>query len=179
MIFVLIALWTIAAILLITNPKREATRWAALTAFTGGGGGLSRTMTETVIPYLHRYQIGTPAMDAFLFKLHIAGSFMNHTGLPYCFLMYAISYSGFFKDKARKILAWVLPTPAIFMFIVTPLAPDIDLNFKILFVWCVPYLLAGLFLLSYSYYKERNPLMKKSRLFSNVVAMPQSSFRSS
>jgi len=172
MVFVFIALWTIAAILLITNPKSESTRWAALTAFTGGGGGLSRTVTETILPYLHLHQVSLPIIDAFLFKLHMAGSFMNHNGLPYCFLMYAICTSGFFKQTTRKTLAIVLPLPIVVMFLITPMTPDIELNFKILFSWCVPYLLTGLFLLVYSYAKEKNTLIKKSRAVSNLVAFP-------
>lgn len=172
MVFVLIALWTIAAILLIVNPKRESTKWAALTAFAGGGGGLSRAVTETILPYLHKHEISNAALDAFLFKLHIAGSFMNHNGLPYCFLMYAICYSGFFGKKARRLMAYILPLPIIVMFFITPMSPDVQHNFKILFIWCVPYLLLGLGLLIYSFLKEKNPLMRKSRMFSNLVAIP-------
>lgn len=78
MVFVFIALWTIAGILLIINPKNESTRWAALTAFTGGGGGLSRTVTETMIPYLEKYHLLTSILESILLKLHMFGSFMNH-----------------------------------------------------------------------------------------------------
>ncbi|MGG2196457.1 sensor histidine kinase [Paenibacillus validus] len=172
MVFVLIALWTIAAILLIINPKNEPTRWAALTAFTGGGGGLSRAVTETILPYLDKHQISTPAFDAWLFKLHLAGSFMNHNGLPYCFLMFAISYSGLFRRKVKTILLWTLPVPILVMLWITPFSPDIQLNFQVLFSWCVPYLITGIILLMYSFVIEKNVKRKKSRLFSNLVAFP-------
>lgn len=47
MVFVLIVLWTLAAILLITNPKYEAARWISLTLFVAGGGALSLTIMST------------------------------------------------------------------------------------------------------------------------------------
>lgn len=172
MVFVLIALWTIAAILLIINPKNEPTRWAALTAFTGGGGGLSRAVTETILPYLDQYQISTPALESFLLKLHMFGSFMNHNGLPYCFLMFAISYSDIFRRKMKAILSGVLPIPIIVMFFLTSFTPPIEHNFRVLFFWCVPYLIVGLVLLTYSFIKEKNIKRKKSRFYSNLVAFP-------
>lgn len=172
MVFVLIALWTIAAILLIINPKNEPTRWAAFTAFTGGGGGLSRAVTETILPYLEQYQISTPSLEAFLLKMHMFGSFMNHNGLPYCFLMFAVSYSGLFRRKKKMILAGVLPIPIIGMLFLTSFTPPIQHNFQALFFWCVPYLIVGLILLTYSFLKEKNPKRKRSRLFSNIVAFP-------
>ncbi|WP_373230593.1 ATP-binding protein [Cohnella sp.] len=172
MVFVFIALWTIAAILLIINPKNESTRWAALTAFTGGGGGLSRTVTETILPYLDKYQLLNPSLESILLKLHMFGSFMNHNGLPYCFLMYAISYSDIFHNKVKSILTWALPLPIFGMLFLTSFTPPIEHNFLVLFYWCVPYLIMGLTLLSYSYLREKNLKRKRSRLFSNLVAFP-------
>lgn len=172
MVFVFIALWTIAGILLIINPRNESTRWAALTAFAGGGGGLSRTVTETIIPYLEKYHLMTPILESILLKLHMFGSFMNHSGLPYCFIMYAITYSGVFHKNTKVILAWILPLPIVGMLFLTSFTPPIEHNFLVLFLWCVPYLIVGLTLLTFSYITEKTAKRKRSRLFSNLVAFP-------
>lgn len=73
MVFVLIFLWTIAAVLLVNNPKNESTRWVAFSAFAAGGGGLSRAMTETAIPYLHTHELITPTIENILLS-HPCGS---------------------------------------------------------------------------------------------------------
>lgn len=172
MVFVLLILWTIAAVLIVNNPRNESTRWVAFTAFAAGGGGLSRTMTETVIPYLQKHQISNAEIESVLFKLHIVGSFMNHTGTPYCFLMFTICFSGFFRRKAKTVLGIVLPIPIAIMYFLTPMTPDINLNFRYLFYWCVPYLMAGLLLLLISYIKEPIALRKRNRLYTMIFASP-------
>lgn len=172
MIFVLFILWTIAAVLIVNNPRNESSRWVAFTAFAAGGGGLSRTMTETFIPYLHKHQISNPDIEYLLFKLHVAGSFMNHTGTPYCFLMFAVCFSGFFGKKTKRILAAILPIPIVVTFFLTPMTPDIQIDFTFLFYWCVPYLIAGLILLFISYIKEPVASRKRNRLYTIVFASP-------
>lgn len=172
MVFVLIFLWTIAAVLLVNNPKNESTRWVAFSAFAAGGGGLSRAMTETAIPYLHTHELITPTIENILFKLHIIGSFMNHNGLPYCFLMFAISYSGFFNKQLKNKLACVLLIPIVIMLFNTPFYPDIKNNFRILFMWCVPYLLVGMTLLIVSYAKESIQLIKRNRFYIILFTFP-------
>lgn len=67
MVFVFAVLWTLATILLITNPKYEAASWIALTLFVAGGGALSLTITENVLPYLRHFQIGANALELILF----------------------------------------------------------------------------------------------------------------
>jgi len=147
MMFVLVVLWTLAAILLITNPKYEAARWIALTLFVAGGGALSLTITENILPYLHHFHIGTNDLELILFNVHLAGSFLNLAGTPYCFLMFAICYSELFRERSKKVIAYLLFIPVPVMFWITPFAPDIQPDYRMYFVWCVPYFIIGTFLL--------------------------------
>jgi hypothetical protein len=108
MVFVFAVLWTLAAILLITNPKYEAARWIALTLFVAGDGALSLTITENILPYLRHFHIGTNALEMILFNIHLAGSFLNLAGTPYCFLMFAICYSELFRERSKKVIALLM-----------------------------------------------------------------------
>src|SRR5690606_32037459 len=113
MVFVFFVLWTITAILLATNPKNPSTRWVAFTTFAAGGGGLSRTISETIFPYLAKHEIGNLLVNTFLHKTQIAASFMNHVVTPFCFLMFAITYSGIFT-RYKRYLFFILAMPILY-----------------------------------------------------------------
>ncbi|CAM4042801.1 HAMP domain-containing histidine kinase [Paenibacillus alkaliterrae] len=172
MIFVFIALWTIAAVLLINDPKTKSTRWAALTAFAGGGGGLSRTITENVLPYMHKYDLSTPTIDQILLTIQKIGSFMNHSGTPYCFLMYGLTVSQLIPAKRVKILSYLLAIPIIPSILVSKWSPVLVPNFKFLFFWCVPYFLISIGIITYSFIKEKNPIIRQEKIFTVTVVFP-------
>jgi len=172
MVFVFVVLWTLAAILLITNPKYEAARWIALTLFVAGGGALSLTITENVLPYLRHFQIGANALELILFNIHLAGSFLNLAGTPYCFLMFAICYSELFRERIKKVIAYLLFLPVPVMFWITPFAPDIRPDYRMYFVWCVPYFIIGTFLLLYSTRIEKNGWFRRDRMRTNMLVIP-------
>lgn len=97
---------------------------------------------------------------------------MNQNGMPYCFLMFAVCYSGFFSKKIKIIFSSVLPIPIVIMFFLTPMTPDIQNNFEILFYWCVPYLVAGLLLILIRYIKETAAYRKRSHLYTILFSFP-------
>jgi len=177
MVFVFIVLWALAALLVIINPKYEVTRWAASLLFVAGGGALSLTITENVLPYLHQFRIGMDALDRILFKIHLAGSFMNLAGTPYCFLMFAIHYSELFRERIQKVIACLLFLPIPAMFWITPFTPDIQPNYRMYFFWCVPYFIIGMFLLLYSTKIEKNGWIKRDRMYTNILVIPPVMFQ--
>ena len=52
MLVLLVFLWTIAVILIVTDPKTESTRWVSAIAFFSGLGGLAVVVVENIIPYI-------------------------------------------------------------------------------------------------------------------------------
>lgn len=172
MVFVLLALWTFAAILLTINRKNEPTRWAALAAFAGGVGGLSLAITDSILPYINHLQISSPAVDSILLKIHGMGLFICHTGLPYCFLMFAISYSDLFRHRAKAYLARALLIPIILMSILSSITSSMGPNYRLLFFWSVPLLFVGLYFLTYSFLNEKNLKRKRNRLYTNLIVFP-------
>ena len=171
MLVVMLALWTIGAILIFTDPDRESTRWASATAFVGGIGFCAAVINELVRPYLWVQGWNNPTLDSFFQILSISCSFICQNGLPYAFLMYAICYSDRFHAKTRKVLMYSSATPIILMLIITPLYPVLTFNYVIFTLWAGPYIVGAAFLLIASYLQERNPMMRKSRLFTNIVAI--------
>lgn len=171
MLFCLIALWTIAIILLLTDGKSENSRWAAALAISGGFGGLSRVILETVRPYMIDNNLLNPTIDSFLLIFRSICSFISHNGPPYTFIMFSISYSGLFKRNITLKLKYILLLPVLLMLFVTPMYPEIKHNYLILDIWAVPYILFGCFLLLYSYIVEKNRFVKRNRAITNVLVI--------
>jgi len=172
MVITFIALWTITIILLVNAPKSIVMRWGALITFCGGCGGFARALIETFVPYLKTYNLVTVAMDPMFYKIYSAGSFINTTGLPYAFLMFSVYYSGYFSSVSKRLLSWAAAAPIVVMFSITTFYPVLNHNYEILILWVGPYIIFGSILLVHSYFKEKNPLLKRSRLLANSLALP-------
>ncbi|NQX66594.1 HAMP domain-containing histidine kinase [Paenibacillus alba] len=172
MIFTFIVLWLIAIILIINNPHNESTRWAAFVAFCGGAGGFARALIEDFSPVISLHQLMDTELESILHSIYNIGSFINTYGLPYGYLIFCLCYSELFGRRKKAILKAIMFGPVILMFYITPLLPEIIHNYPITILWVAPYILIGSGLLIFSYYKETNPLLKKSRLFTNLIALP-------
>lgn len=171
MLVFILALWMIAAILIFTDPRRESIRWASLTAFIGAFGFSSAVIDEMLRPYLQTHGWLGPHMDTFTQVISLVLSFVCQNGTPYAFLMFAISSSDWFHVKFPKLLKLLLALPTVLMFSITPLYPTIQFNYVIFTAWVAPYILGASFLLFYSHMREKNPQMRKSRLFTNIVSI--------
>ncbi len=101
----------------------------------------------------------------------IVCSSITQIGLPYAFLMYAVSYSGFFTVKTRQILQYSTFVPLLLTVSLSSFYPEVTFNYLLLTLWVAPYILAASFLLIYAYWLESNPRVKKNRLFSAIVAV--------
>jgi len=170
MFFVFIALLIITIILIATDWKTESTRWGAGIAFAGCLGGFAESILETFRPFLSKYDLLTLSLNGILDKAFNISYFGTHIGGPYAYLMFAICYSGFFKQKTKRILKAVLSLPFVLMLFITPFAPIIDINFRIVSIWAVPYILTGSVLLVRNYMKENNRQFKRTKLFVVIAA---------
>ncbi|WP_202081392.1 sensor histidine kinase [Caldalkalibacillus salinus] len=169
MLFIFVSLWIIAAILIWTDPKREPTRWASLTAFVGGLAGFSVFVGETVIPYLQTQGVEQGLLLRSLAITETITSIICLSGLPYAFIVFAIVSSRRFTEKMKRRLKILLILPVGYTFYVTPLFPTLEYNFFVFLFWAVPYTFIGSALLIYEFITEKNPLKRTSRLFTNIV----------
>jgi len=165
MFFVFVALLIITILLVVADWRTESTRWGAGIAFAGCLGGFAESILDTFKPFLIRYDLLTTSLDAILDKAFNISYFGTHIAGPYAYFIFAICYYGIFNQKTRSLLKLLLIIPVIFMLVITPFNPIININFKIVSVWVIPYIFTGSYLLVKNYAKETNWQYKRTKLF--------------
>lgn len=171
MLFVLIALWAIAAILLLSDLKRSTTRWLSGVAFCGGAGALAATFGERIIPYIVQ-QFGHSTLENMFYQMMATSSLISYYGLPYTFLMFAVHYnSSFISDKWKRYLPWVLLIPILLCILFTPGYTRIyPITFHIVALWAVPYIVLGTYLVLSK--KETRKIMRRTHQFACLAILP-------
>ena len=168
MIIVCILLWILAFIIIIKDYKTESTRWMAAIAFLTGLGAFSVVFEDNIIKYF----INENGADSKIIKLMYSSNgilaAMVHCLAPYCMLIYGMSYLNIISKSKKRIIYIVLFIPAIISFIILPVKSnslktpeELMLYFRQLTLWTVPYMIAAIYLLVYSYVKEKSYLIKK------------------
>jgi signal transduction histidine kinase len=166
MLFVLIALWLIAITLLLSDAGKSSIRWLSGVAWCGGFGALSAVAADTLIPYAELHA-QSEAVISLLNHLKAYSSLMQNYGLPYCFVMFAVSYNPIFSDrwKNRLLLILLLPIMAMFIFTVNYPVPKTIAAF-----WAVPYVLIGAFIVLRK--KEKLPSLRQNHRFTSLAVLP-------
>jgi len=167
MLILFLLLWIGGIILLFIDPKKDSTKWASITVFLGGAGGLSVVIEESIVPLVYH--------EHFLLFVQLSinlCSFLSHYFTPYAFTMFSIYYSGLVPPIWKKSLSVTLLIPIIFMAIYYPIYPNYTVPYRLALLWVGPYILAGVAVLVSAYMKESNPFLKKNRFFTNLVFIP-------
>ncbi|WP_248925619.1 sensor histidine kinase [Paenibacillus hamazuiensis] len=172
MLFVWIGLWTVGLLLLVTDPKRPTTRWISSIAFTGGSGGLSAVIAETIVPdFVQRGWYTDQAAQA-LWILELTCSRICYYGLPYTFLMFAIVYSPWNPSRTlRRAIPVLLLVPLAASFAFQPRGTE-PIPYDYVTFWTTPYILAGVALLAVAAFRERNSFLRKTRMLTMLAAAP-------
>ncbi|MDB5056508.1 MAG: Histidine kinase, gyrase and HSP90-like ATPase [Bacilli bacterium] len=172
MIFAALIDLLLALILHYYGPKQEATRWAVFFFVCTCLGSLSYVIEDSIMPALQLYKLSNPFVDTVFFNLHIACFFILQACVPYAFILFSIVYSEVVIPRIKKMLVYSLTLPIIVTLFITPLKPDIEINYPLLLIWAAPYYLIACFLLIYSYLKEKNPVKRRSRFIIVCFAVP-------
>jgi signal transduction histidine kinase len=175
MLFLFILLWGVGLLLIVFDPKRETTRWASVTAFGGGAGGLS-VVIEEKIKLRMAENISSEYMDVTLLFMEHLLAFISHYVTPYGFLIFSITYSNLFTNAWKKNLKIILLIPIFVMGISFPIYPELIVPYAIASWWVIPYIICGIVLLLYAFIKEQHPSKKRQRLFVNLAFIPAISF---
>lgn len=171
MLFIFLTLSIIGIILIFTDPKEETTRWASYMAFFGASAGLSVFILETLIPYLiHDGWAQSPIIN-WLHILKTVTSFIALAGLPYAFIIYALASVRYKQLKQRNYIKLVLLIPIIHTLIVTATSEAEGYNFYVFLYWAVPYTVVATVLLIRDQYKEKNPLLRRTKLYTNLLVI--------
>ncbi|MFV8826409.1 sensor histidine kinase [Alkalihalobacterium sp. APHAB7] len=173
--FLFSLLWGVGLVLIIFDPNRESTRWASVTAFAGGAGGLSVVIEENIRPRMAEV-INRQYMDGTLLFLEHMLSFVSHYVTPFAFLVFSIVYSELLINKRKKYLKVILILPILAMGIFFPIYPNLVVPYAIASLWVIPYILCGVVLLVYAFIQEQHPSKKRQRLLVNLAFIPAITF---
>lgn len=171
MLFVLLALWAIAAIVLLSDLQSATTRWLSGVAFCGGAGALAVTFDDMIIPYMIQ-QFGYPTLESILYQMMATSSLISYYGLPYTFLMFAVHYNAYFiSDKWKRYLPGVLLIPILLCILFTPGYTRLyPISFYIVALWAVPYIVLGTYLILSK--KETRIVMRRTHHFTSLAVLP-------
>lgn len=147
MLFVFIALFTIAAILWVSEPGSAVNRRLGALALSGGTGALAAVLDASWRSYAAEAGASGSALLV-LYKLQAFSSVFSYYGIPYFFLLFAVSYRGIRLNRGVSIaLPLLLLLPVILCLIFTPPYNELyPITFAIVVWWAVPYIIAGAYL---------------------------------
>ena len=148
MIFVLIALWVTAFLLLVSDFRSPASRRLAAVSFFGGTGALAAILDDIVIP---KWVEGTghDKLEQILYAVQAVSSVASYYGVPYFFAMFALAYRPLGTARIRKWLPWALLLPIAACLLFTPLYTEAyPIAYRVVVWWAVPYLLGGAILVA-------------------------------
>ncbi|MGO4376414.1 ATP-binding protein, partial [Paenibacillus sp. MCAF20] len=91
MLFVLIALWAIAAILWLSDRRSDINRRLGAVAFSGGAGALAAVLDLSWIPAATEAGMSVSGQQM-LYYVQAVSSLTSYYGLPYFFLLFALAY---------------------------------------------------------------------------------------
>ncbi|WP_332698396.1 sensor histidine kinase [Halalkalibacter lacteus] len=158
-------LWLMSSILFFRNPKSEKIRWASYIGFFGGFGGGGVLLGKG---------LNRPEWILFLDGFFTS---IGHYFTPYGMLIFGLVYSDFIeKNKTKKVCKLLLLVPIIIMYFLFPVYPEFKLNFVILSIWVVPYVVSANILLIYSAWRETRPTIKKRKILTCLFVVPMFSF---
>ncbi|RIX59370.1 sensor histidine kinase [Paenibacillus nanensis] len=144
MLFVFIALCTIAAILWLSEPGSAVNRRLGALALSGGTGALAAVLDASWRSYAAEAGASESAQLA-LYKLQAFSSVFSYYGIPYFFILFAVAYRGVRLSRSVSIaLPLVLLLPVILCVLFTPSYNETyPITFDIVVWWAVPYILLG------------------------------------
>lgn len=148
MLFVFIALWTVASIVWLSDPGSAVNRRLSALAFSGGAGALAALLDLSWLPYAVEQGAGQ-SVQLLLYRLQAFSSVFSYYFVPYFFLLFAISYRGIRLKRALALsLPWLLLIPIVLCTLFTPPYNTLHpITFTIVVWWAVPYIAAGAFLI--------------------------------
>jgi signal transduction histidine kinase len=157
MLFVWIALWAVALILLLSDPRSSVNQRLSAVALCGGSGALAVVLDSNFIPYI-ALSYPSDGLENALYNLQAGSSLLSYYGLPYFFLLFAIAYRPVIvKRNIQRLLPLVLLIPIVGCLLFTPSYNEMyPITYSVVVWWAIPYIVGGTLIV----------LMKKSRPYS-------------
>lgn len=144
MLFVLVALWAVAAIIWLSDRRAAINHWLGAVAFVGGTGALAAVLDLNWLPAAAKAGMNETG-QLLLYHVQALSSLLCYYGLPYVFLLFAIAYRPVrLSRRWKQLLPWLLLLPIIGCVIFTPYYTEMyPITFRVVVWWAVPYILTG------------------------------------
>ncbi|MGM0879595.1 MAG: sensor histidine kinase [Bacillota bacterium] len=144
MLFVLIALWAVAAIIWLSDRHASVNRWLGAVAFSGGAGALAAVLDLQWLPAAAEAGMNEVGQQLF-YRLQAVSSLFSYYGLPYAFVLFAIAYRPVrLPKRLQQLVPFLLLLPIIGSIVLTPFYTEMyPITFKVVVWWAVPYILYG------------------------------------
>ncbi|MCB2295440.1 HAMP domain-containing histidine kinase [Clostridium algoriphilum] len=170
-------LFLIAIIILMKDYKTESTKFMAAICFLAGLGTFAVVCEGPIKDYLVTQGASQETFKLITYISALMSNIAHYIG-PYFMLLYGLSYANIVR-KNKKTIYIIMFIPSIICFIYFPIVSnylktpnELELYFKLLSVWCVPYILSGAIFIVYSYLKEKSYSTKKYKLINASIVAP-------
>lgn len=179
MLALLIIFFTFAFIVFVADRKNESSRWAILISLLAFFAAFSVEWDNTYLPFIKsHFLMSQETYDSLMIVNTLCTSIPQYV-IPYCVVMYSISFHGMTKAKHKLILGILLTSPVIYSLLFLPLTPNAWKTreesiayFRVLSIWTIPYLFTATGIMIYSTYKEKRPRLKIQKKFTLAIVIP-------
>lgn len=160
----------IAAALIAFYSESDSSKWAVVFLVSSGLGGLYKVVEDVIFPIIDPNGL----LKTVLSYIDPLFSLIPHTFYHYGLIMYAIVFSGFFSKSSIKFYSYILLIPIVMSFFMQPwnLVNKNQYFYITHAIWVIPYNLYSCWLLISSYFKEKNKIVKRNRLFTAFILVP-------
>lgn len=176
MFAIFVLLWIIAILLIYANPKTPWAWWAGACLFLNGFGGVAVIFNDNIIPFVEGLNNSRLIFICELGK-GIA-NVLHHYLATYALIGFVLYFTNFLdfnlKKSTKRNIILLLSLPSITMYVLYPLRPDFDPNYKVLSAWVVAYTIAFIVILVISIIKEKNPQKRYNKIITSYFAIPTS-----
>ena len=167
MAIVWVLLWAWAFIIVIKDYKTESTLWLSALLFFTGLGAFSVVFEENIMKYLIvQYGISQVTISI-MYSIDAIIMAIVYSIVPYCMLLYGLSYVNINNKHKKKIIYAILFIPPVLNLFLLPIKSsymktpvELMIYFRQLAIWTLPYMVGGIFFLVYSYFNEKSYMIK-------------------
>lgn len=147
MLVVWIALWSVALILCLADPRSSVNRRLSAVALFGGAGALAATLDNVFIPYFQANH-PHPRVEDILYTLQAGSSLASYYGLPYSFLLFGMAYNpSNLTSQTQRAIQLALLIPIVLCVLFTPPYNEYrPVSHSVIVWWAVPYFLVGTYI---------------------------------
>ncbi len=174
MFVIFILLWLIAILLIYANPKTSWAWWGSACLFLNGFGGVAVIFTDNIIPAVRGVN-----NSKLIFACELGKGIANvlqHYLATYALIGFVLYFTDFLdinlKKSTKRNIMLLLSLPSIIMYVLYPLSPGFDPDYKVLASWVVVYTLSFIVILIISIIKENDSQKRYNKIITSIFTIP-------